>query len=304
MAASPHPPAPSPITDGRGGDRRATPASPLLPTSDLRLPTPSAERLVEIVAAVFTGTVLLVLYSPVLINALFSAVALDDGRIVWESFSLAPYRTVWADPDVIDALRNTGIVALIAVGVATLLAVVFALYTDREGAIGRRALELVIFLPFLLPPIITGLSLLVACAEIGVPRGIATIVLGHTVFVLAITYRLVQTRLQSLPRSLVEASADLGASAFQTFRYVVLPQLLSAIVTGALLALTLSFDETLITVFLSGNEMTLPLRLWAMTRVGFTQEINALVTVVLAVSIALAVIVAVRMKPARFEDGG
>ncbi len=81
-------------------------------------------------------------------------------------------------------------------------------------------------------------------------------------------------------------------------------QLLSAIVTGALLALTLSFDETLITVFLSGNEMTLPLRLWAMTRVGFTQEINALVTVVLAVSIALAVIVAVRMKPARFEDGG
>jgi ABC-type spermidine/putrescine transport system permease subunit II len=264
---------------------------------------PSAERLVEIAAALFTALVLLVLYSPVLINALFSAVALDDGRIVWESFSLAPYATVWANPDVIDALRNTGTVAVIAVGVATLLAVVFALYTDREGAIGRRGLELVIFLPFLLPPIITGLSLLVACAEIGVPRGITTIVLGHIVFVLAITYRLVQTRLQSLPRSLVEASADLGASSFQTFRYVVLPQLLSAIVTSALLALTLSFDETLITVFLSGNEMTLPLRLWAMTRVGFTQEINALVTVVLAVSIALAVIVAVRMKPARFEEG-
>jgi ABC-type spermidine/putrescine transport system permease subunit II len=120
--------------------------------------------------------------------------------------------------------------------------------------------------------------------------------------VLAITYRLVHTRLQSLPRSLVEASADLGASGFQTFRYVVLPQLLSAIITGALLALTLSFDETLITVFLSGNEMTLPLRLWAMTRVGFSQDINALVTVVLAVSIALAIVVAIRMKPARFDD--
>jgi ABC-type spermidine/putrescine transport system permease subunit II len=81
-----------------------------------------------------------------------------------------------------------------------------------------------------------------------------------------------------------------------------LPQLLSAVVTGGLLALTLSFDETLITVFLSGNEMTLPLRLWAMTRVGFTQEINALVTVVLLVSIVLAVIVALRMKPAGWED--
>ena len=141
-----------------------------------------------------------------------------------------------------------------------------------------------------------------ACAELGVSRGVATIVLGHTVFVLAITYRLVRTRLQSLPRSLVEASADLGANSFQTFRRILLPQLVSAIVTGALLALTLSFDETLITVFLSGDQMTLPLRLWAMMRVGFTQDINALVTVVLAVSIALAVIVAVRMKTAELGD--
>ena len=80
-----------------------------------------------------------------------------------------------------------------------------------------------------------------------------------------------------------------------------LPQLVSAIVTGALLALTLSFDETLITVFLSGDQMALPLRLWAMMRVGFTQDINALVTVVLAVSIALAVVVAMRMKQTEID---
>jgi ABC-type spermidine/putrescine transport system permease subunit II len=101
---------------------------------------------------------------------------------------------------------------------------------------------------------------------------------------------------------MVEASADLGATPFQTFRRVLLPHLATAIVTGALLALTLSFDETLITVFLSGDQMTLPLRLWAMMRTGFTQDINALVTVVLAVSIALAVVVALRMKTAEFDD--
>jgi ABC-type spermidine/putrescine transport system permease subunit II len=257
---------------------------------------------VEAIAGLFTALVLLVLYSPVLINALFSAVALDDGQIQWDSFSLAPYRTVWSDPDVISALRNTGVVALVAVSAATVLAVAFALYADRDSAIGRRSLELTIYLPFLLPPIVTGLSLLVASAELGVSRGLATIVLGHTIFVLAITYRLVRTRLQSLPRSLVEASADLGANSFQTFRRILLPQLVSAIVTGALLALTLSFDETLITVFLSGNQMTLPLRLWAMMRVGFTQDINALVTVVLAVSIALAIVVAVRMKTVELGD--
>jgi ABC-type spermidine/putrescine transport system permease subunit II len=256
-----------------------------------------SERIVELLAGVFTALVLLILYSPVIINALFSVVQSHDGQILWDSFSLAPYRSVWSDVDVITALRNTGTVALVAVGTATLLAIAFALYTDRKGAIGRQSIELAIYLPFLLPPIVTGLSLLVGCAELGVSRGIATIVLGHTVFVLAITYRLVRTRLQALPRSLLEASADLGANGFQTFRYIVLPQLMSAIVTGALLALTLSFDETLITVFLSGNQMTLPLRLWAMMRVGFTQDINALVTVVLAISIVLAVIVAMRMKP-------
>jgi ABC-type spermidine/putrescine transport system permease subunit II len=259
------------------------------------------ERVVELIAGLFTTLVLVVLYLPVLINALFSVVQSQDGQIVWDSFSLAPYRSVWSDADVTAALRNTGTVALVAVGTATLLAIAFALYTDREGAIGRQPIELAIYLPFLLPPIVTGLSLLVACAELGVSRGVATIVLGHTVFVLAITYRLVRTRLQSLPRSLVEASADLGATNFQTFRYIVLPQLMTAIVTGALLALTLSFDETLITVFLSGHQMTLPLRLWAMMRVGFTQDINALVTVVLAISIGLAVVVAMRMKPAEVD---
>src|SRR5215210_4535925 len=259
------------------------------------------ERVVELVAGLFTTLVLLVLYLPVLINALFSVVQSQDGQIVWDSFSLAPYGSVWSDADVTTSLRNTGTVALVAVGTATLLAIAFALYTDREGAIGRQTIELSIYLPFVLPPIVTGLSLLVACAELSVSRGVATIVLGHTVFVLAITYRLIHTRLQSLPRSLVEASADLGATNFQTFRYIVLPHLVSAIVTGALLALTLSFDETLITVFLSGDQMTLPLRLWAMMRVGFTQDINALVTVVLAISIGLAVVFALRMKPGEID---
>jgi ABC-type spermidine/putrescine transport system permease subunit II len=260
------------------------------------------ERLVEWAAAIFTTVVLLVLYSPVLINALFSVVRLDHGRVVWDSFSLSSYGSLWFNDSVKDALRTTGVVAVVAVTVATVLAILFALYSDWDGAIGRHAIELAIYLPFLLPPIVTGLSLLIACAQLGIPRGVATIALGHTVFVLAVTYRLVLTRLQAMPRALVEASADLGASQFQTFRFIMLPQLLSAIVTGALLALTLSFDETLITVFLSGDRMTLPLRLWAMMRVGFTQEINALVTIVLVVSILLAVGIALRMKPAALDQ--
>jgi len=155
-----------------------------------------------------------------------------------------------------------------------------------------------IYLPFLLPPIVTGLSLLVGSANAGLDRGIMTVVVGHTIFVLAVAYRLVLTRLQALPPSMIEASFDLGASRWSTLRYVLLPHLGSAILTGALLALTLSFDETLISSFVAGDRMTLPLRLWAMMRVGFTPEINALVTLVLLVSIALALVSARLLKPA------
>ncbi|MEI7931911.1 MAG: ABC transporter permease subunit, partial [Alphaproteobacteria bacterium] len=92
------------------------------------------------------------------------------------------------------------------------------------------------------------------------------------------------------------AQTAIGASRLQTFRFITLPYLASAIVTGAVLALTLSFDETLISVFLAGDRMTLPLRLWAMMRVGFSPEINALVTLVLLVSLVLAALVAARLR--------
>jgi ABC-type spermidine/putrescine transport system permease subunit II len=257
-----------------------------------------SERKAEIAAGILTAAVFVILYAPVIISVLFSLVQIRQGKILWETLSFSPYVTLWSNPSVIAALSNTAIVAITAVAIASLLAVLLALYTEWEGAIGRRALELVIYLPFLLPPIVTGLALLVASAELGINRGILTIIAGHAVFVLAVAYRLVLTRLQALPPSLIEASFDLGASRWQTLRYVLLPHLASAVMTGAVLSLTLSFDETLISTFVAGDQMTLPLRLWAMMRVGFTPEINALVTLVLLVSIMLSMVAAWRLKPA------
>ncbi|MGE0004856.1 MAG: ABC transporter permease [Parvibaculaceae bacterium] len=255
------------------------------------------ERLADGLSGFVTVLVLAVLYAPVVISALFSVVDIHNGRIDWASFSLSRYVTLWDNPSIIGALASTAIVAAVAVAAAVVLAVLLALYTQWEGALGRRFLELAIYLPFLLPPIVTGLSLLVASAQFGIARGLTTVIVGHTVFVLAVAYRLVLTRLEAMPASLVEASSDLGATRLQTFRHVLLPHLVSAIVTGAMLALTLSFDETLITVFLAGDATTLPLRLWAMMRVGFSPEINALVTLVLLISLALAGVVAWRMRP-------
>jgi ABC-type spermidine/putrescine transport system permease subunit II len=249
------------------------------------------------VTGTLTVIVFVLLYAPVFISMLFSLVEIRQGKILWETLSFSPYVTLWSNASVTNALSNTAIVAIVSVAAASVLAVILALYTEWEGAIGRRALELIIYLPFLLPPIVTGLALLVASAEMGLNRGLLTVIIGHAIFVLAVAYRLVLTRLQALPRSLIEASFDLGASRWQTLRHVLMPHLASAVMTGAVLALTLSFDETLISTFVAGDQMTLPLRLWAMMRVGFTPEINALVTVVLLITILLAVIVAWRMQP-------
>src|SRR5688572_11499817 len=133
-----------------------------------------AEHKAEIAAGILTAAVFAVLYAPVIISVLFSLVEIRQGRILWETLSFRPYVTLWSNPSVLAALSNTAIVALVSVALASLLAVLLALYTEWEGAIGRRVLELIIYLPFLLPPIVTGLALLVASAELGINRGVLT----------------------------------------------------------------------------------------------------------------------------------
>jgi len=260
------------------------------------------ERWVEGAVGGLAVLVLVVLYAPVVIGALFSVIEVNRAGIQWQSFTPSWYARLWENESIMAAIRSTLIVGIVSVAIAVVASVALPLYVEWEGAIGRRLIELVIYLPFLLPPIVTGLALLVFFAGLGVNRGLATVAIGHTIFVLAVLYRLVLTRLQALPRTLVEASADLGASRWQTLRYVLWPQLRSAVATGAILAFTLSFDETLISVFLAGDSTTLPLRLWAMMRVGFTPEINALVTLVLVFSIVLALVASLRMKPAGEGD--
>ena len=119
---------------------------------------------------------------------------------------------LWQNESIMAAIRFTAIVGGLSVALASVLAVILALYVHSDNAFGRRFLELTVYLPFLLPPIVTGLALLMFFAQAGVSRGVVTVVVGHMVFVLAVIYRLVLTRLQSLPASLVEASSDLGAT--------------------------------------------------------------------------------------------
>jgi putative spermidine/putrescine transport system permease protein/spermidine/putrescine transport system permease protein len=236
--------------------------------------------------------VLVALYGPLFVAILFSFISMRRGVIAWDSFSFDAYRLLLDNQSIIEALGNTLIVGFAAVALALLCGTLFAFHYHGSRGRGRELLQLMIFLPFLMPPILTGLSLLIFFRQAHIERSLLTVVVGHTLFVLALVYRIILARLQALSPSMIEASLDLGASRLQTFRLVVLPNVATAMISAAILAFALSFDETLITLLVTGTENTLPIRLWAMMRLGFTPDINALVTLILAGTTVLCLIVA------------
>ncbi|AMX99289.1 ABC transporter permease [Mesorhizobium ciceri] len=248
-------------------------------------------RLSTIFLAAITTLVAVLLYSPLFVPIVSSFFTISHGSVDWSSPTLATYVALAENHDILAALRTTLIVGVCTVILSVVSGTLLALYYHGRRS-GRSLLQFIIFLPFLMPPIISGLALLIFFREIGLERSLLTVVIGHTVFVLAIVYRTVLMRLQSMSRTLVEASYDLGATGWQTFWRIILPNLSSAMVGGAILAFALSFDETMITILVTGTQSTLPVRLWAMMRLGFSPDINALVALILMFTVLLCVLAA------------
>jgi ABC-type spermidine/putrescine transport system permease subunit II len=253
--------------------------------------------------AILTSFVFVLLYGPLAVPILSSFFSVSHGAVDWSQPTSAAYFALTGNDSVLDALRTTLIVGAGAVVLSVCLGTGLALYYVSPNAVGREFLQFLIFLPFLMPPIITGLALLIFFREIDFERSLMTIIIGHTIFVLALVYRTILTRLQSLSSSLVEASYDLGASGWQTFRLILLPNLASAMAGAAILAFALSFDETMITLLVTGTQSTLPVRLWAMMRLGFTPDINALVALILLFTTALCLLAVRFLIPAGIAAG-
>jgi putative spermidine/putrescine transport system permease protein/spermidine/putrescine transport system permease protein len=240
------------------------------------------------------------LYGPIFIPIVTSFFTVKYGSVDWSAINLDAYVKLTGNESVLEAVENTFIVGLSAVAASLVLGTVIALHCNSGKSRARVLLQFIVFLPFLMPPIITGLSLLIFFRETDIDRSMLTIIIGHTVFVLALVYRTILVRLQGIGFSMIEASYDLGASAPQTFFYVLLPNLKSALIGAGVLAFALSFDETMITILVTGTQNTLPIRLWAMMRLGFTPDINALVAIILALTTVLVLVAARYLIPKEF----
>jgi len=226
------------------------------------------------------------LYIPI---GVLVALSFNEGGLptAWSGFSFKWYVSLAGNHDILSAALNTLIVALASTLIATVLGTLLALGVEMRRRRGS-ALEALIFAPMIIPDIVLAIALLSFFSMLNVTMGLHTIVLAHVVFNLAFVCSVVRARLKSFDWSITEASADLGASQFTTLRRVTLPVILPAVLAGALLAFTLSVDEFIIAYFTSGAgraSTTLPMQIYSMIRFGITPEINALATIVMAVSV-------------------
>lgn len=209
-------------------------------------------------AATWAGVLFLHIPLALIILYAFSA---EDKSYVFPPPALTTqwFAAAWAREDVWAAIRLSFRVALVSTALAMVLGTLAAAGLARTRFFGRDAISLLLILPIALPGIVTGIALRTAYHTAEIPFSFWTIVVGHATFCVVVVYNNAVARLRRTSPSLIEASMDLGADSFQTIRYVILPQLGSALLAGGLLAFALSFDEVIVTTFTAGQQTTLPI---------------------------------------------
>jgi spermidine/putrescine transport system permease protein len=230
------------------------------------------------------------LYFPLLVMFIYSFIDrtqdLSGNEIsVW---TLRWYQKAISNAQTLNALEVSIWVGVCSTLVSTVLGTLGALALQRARFIGREAFGVFFYVPLVMPEIVMGLSLLIWFVRLGIPLGKLCIILGHVTFSLSYVLISVRSRLEDFDPSIEEAARDLGATPWQTFWKVTLPLIAPAILSGALIAFTLSFDDFLVTFFTAGvGSDTLPVRIYSMIKFGMSPEIHALSSLVLGATLVL-----------------
>ena len=203
---------------------------------------------------------LLFLHLPLLLIFVY-AFTTEDKSYQWPppGLTLKWFAVTWNRPDVWAALGLSLKVASISTAIALVLGTLCAAAVSRSRFFGRETISLLVILPIALPGIVTGIALRSAFNLADIPFSFCTIVLGHATFCVVVVYNNAVARFRRVSGSLVEAAMDLGANGFQTFRYVIMPNIATALLAGGMLAFALSFDEVIVTTFTAGQQQTLPI---------------------------------------------
>jgi len=250
-------------------------------------------RGLRVALRIWVGVVLAFLFVPIGLIVLYAFNSSNIESWPISNFTLHWFSVAWHDEQVRSAFLLSVRVALVAMALAVILGSTVAYGVHQFRFFGREAISLLLVLPLALPGIITGIALNSLFSFTGIQFGTLTIVIGHTTFCIVVVFNNMIARLRRVPGSLAEASMDLGARGWQTLRLVTIPMLATALVSGALLAFALSFDEVIVTVFTAGAQNTLPIWIFGAIRLGQQlPEVNAVVTFVILLTIVPVVIAA------------
>jgi spermidine/putrescine transport system permease protein len=250
----------------------------------------------------YISLVIGIMYIPILIMIIYS---FNRSRLssVWDGFTLSWYRELFRDRALFSALKNSVVLALISSLAAAVIGTLGAAGTIRKGTrlSGARfsnirlwppaVMEYLAILPIMTPEIILGMVFLAFFSLLGLPFGMTTLVIAHTSFCIPYVYLLVKARLSGLDKSCMEAARDLGATETRAFLDILLPMILPAVVSGMLLSFAMSFDDVIISVFVTGiNTNTLPVRIYSQIKTGVTPKINALCTLLFGFTLLLCLL--------------
>lgn len=235
----------------------------------------------------FLGIITALLYLPILLMVIYS---FNESKLssVWSGFSLKWYKALFQDSAMFEALSNSLILALSASFAAAIIGTLGAYGFSRIKMRSKSLIETISMLPIMTPEIILGMVFMVFFSLIGLPFGMTTLILAHTAFCVPYVYMTVKARLVGMDKSLAEAARDLGASEVRVFFDITLPLLLPAILSGMLLSFAMSFDDVIISIFVTGVTVnTLPIKIYTQIKTGVSPEINALCALMLTATAVL-----------------
>ncbi|MBE6830587.1 MAG: ABC transporter permease [Ruminococcaceae bacterium] len=254
------------------------------------------------ISRIYSAVLFLFLYAPIFVLIVFSFNnSTTMSRSVWSGFSFKWYAQLMQDGMLLNALRNTLVIAVIAAVVSTVLGTAAAIGINGMNKWMKRMVMNITNLPMVNPEIVTGVSLMLlfvffAKGMGNVSLGMFSLILAHITFCLPYVILSVMPKLRQMDSHLYEAAQDLGCSPVLAFFKVVLPEIMPGIVTGMIMAFTLSIDDFVISYFTSGTTQTLPIFIYSMTRKRISPEINALSTLLFGTIMALLIIVNLRQS--------
>ncbi|HBG17622.1 MAG TPA: spermidine/putrescine ABC transporter permease [Firmicutes bacterium] len=245
---------------------------------------------------IYTALIYLFLYAPILILIIFSFNA-SKSRGNWSGFTLKWYLELFQDRQIMKALSNTMIIAILSSGIATIIGTAAAIGIHNMKRFKKAIMMNLTYLPVVNPDIVTGLSLMILFIFTNFQLGFLSLLLSHITFNIPYVILSVLPKLKQLDKHLYEAALDLGATPLYAYRKVILPEIMPGVITGLLLAFTLSVDDFVISFFTTGSGVsTLSITIYSMARRGINPKINALSTLLFLTVLLLLIIVNFRMS--------